>query len=67
MSNAYTPPPRKLKAHHLGIVIDEDLLERLRRHRDLLDEGRGVELTTTSAAVRYLLVWAMDRIERGVP
>jgi len=71
MSNAYTSPPRvtpKRKEHHLGVVIDEDLLERLRRHRDRLDAKRvEVDVTTMSATVRYLLVQAMDTIEREEP
>lgn len=71
VSNAYNPPPAHLpkrKDHHLGIVIDDDLLERLRRHRDRLDAKRvEVDMATMSATVRYLLAFAMDAIERDEP
>jgi hypothetical protein len=71
MTNAYNPPPARLpkrKEYHLGVVIDDDLLERLRRHRDRLDAKRvEVDVTTMSATVRFLLVQAMDAIERDEP
>jgi hypothetical protein len=72
VSNAYNPPPpplpkRKGKDHHLGLLVDEAFLARLREHRDLLDAARGTEadVTSMSATVRHLCTWAMDRIERG--